>query len=207
MARALVLGGLSTGYHQFWVNGPAIREALVPAGFEVLLSEDLELLGTPALFHYDLLVNYTTGRDLTPAQWEGLTTFIRSGKGLLGIHNAADTFKNIPGYQELLGGRFIKHPPQLDITVEVVDGTHPITEGLSAFTVHDELYLLDWRPERVHLLAETHSFQDQAVPLAWVREEGAGRVFYHSLGHNRETLAHKSVRETLQRGARWASGL
>jgi type 1 glutamine amidotransferase len=205
MPTALVLGGLSKAYHQFWVNGPAIAAALEPAGFEVRLSEDLEILSAPELRHYDIIVNYTTGRELSVAQWDGLVAFIRSGKGLVGIHNAADTFKNIPAYLDVLGGRFVSHPPQLDILMEYVDHNHPITAGLDPFTVHDELYLLDWRPERVHLLAQTRSFSDQVQPLAWVRQEGGGRVFYHSLGHNRETLEHPQIRALLCRGARWAA--
>lgn len=204
MSRALVLGGLTTGFHQFWINGPAIRAALAPAGFELLLTEDLELLATPALNHYDLVINYTTGRDLTPAQWSGLVGFIRAGKGFVGIHNASDTFKNVPEYTEVLGGRFVTHPAQLDIAVTYVDPAHPIVAGLPPFTVHDELYLMDWRPERVHLLAETRSHEGRAVPVAWVREEGAGRVFYLSLGHNPEVFAQETVRAILGRGAQWA---
>ncbi len=207
MARALVLGGLTTGFHPFWINGPAIRAAIAPAGFDLFLSEDLEILATDGLRHYDLLVNYTTGRNLTPDQWAGLERFVRSGGGLLGIHNAADTFKNVPEYRAMLGGRFVSHPPQLDIAVTHVDPDHPITAGMPRFTVHDELYLLDWMPERVQLLSETHSHEGRSVPVLWVRSEGNGRVVYHSLGHNRETLEAPEVQQILQRAARWAAKL
>ncbi|MFX6326674.1 ThuA domain-containing protein, partial [Acinetobacter baumannii] len=75
----------------------------------------------------------------------------------------------------------------------IVDAEHPITQGLGTFTVHDELYLFsDYDPARVHLLAQTESFDDNnsgPIPIAWTREQGAGRVFYISLGHNPSTLA------------------
>jgi type 1 glutamine amidotransferase len=207
VARALVLGGLTTGFHQFWINGPALREALQEAGFEALLSEDLEVLTAPGLAHYDLVVNYTTGRELSPAQWAGLEAFVRGGRGLVGVHNGADSFKNQGEYVALLGGVFVTHPPQLDIAVEYVDTTHAIVAGLPPFQVHDELYILDWRPERVHLLAQTRSHEGKPQPIAWVRQEGAGRVFYLSLGHNRSTFDDPTYRRFLGRGARWAAGL
>ncbi len=207
MARtALLLGGMTEKFHQFLINGPAAREILNQNGFQTFLSEDIEVLASPGLAHYDLVVNLTTGRVLDAAQEHGLLTFLRSGRGLVGIHNAADTFKNSAAYIEALGGRFLRHPPQLDIAVEYTDPAHPIVAGLPAFTVHDELYLLEWHPERAHLLAETRSHEDRPVPIAWIRQEGAGRVFYLSLGHNRSTYDDQTFRELLGRGARWAVG-
>jgi type 1 glutamine amidotransferase len=204
---ALVLGGLTERFHQFWILGPAVRGILAEHGLQALLSEDLEVLASPGLGRYDLLVNLTTGRTLEPAQEEGLLAFVRSGRGLVGIHNAADTFKNSPAYLDLLGGRFVTHPPQLDIAVEYTAPEHPVVSGLPPFTVRDELYILDWRPERVELLAQTRSHEGRPVPLCWVRREGAGRVFYLSLGHNPSTYEHPVFRAWLGRGARWAAGL
>lgn len=204
--RTLLLGGMTTGFHQFWINGPALRDVLAAHGCEVYMSEDLEVLASPGLTAaYDLLVNLTTGRRLTPAQEAGLLGFVRGGRGLCGIHNATDTFKDSAAYISAIGGRFLHHPPQLDIEVEFVDADHPVTRGLPAFRLRDELYIMEWDPGRVHLLAETRSHEGRAVPLAWVREEGAGRVFYLSLGHNRSTYDVPEFREWVGRGARWAA--
>lgn len=204
--RALLLGGMTTGYHQFWINGPALREILEAAGLQTFLSEDLEVLTAPSLSRYDLVVNLTTGRTLDASQERGLMEFVRGGKGLIGIHNATDTFKDSAPYMSAIGGRFITHPAQLEISVEYTDTSHPIVAGLPAFTVKDELYIMEWNPEHVHLLAQTHSHEGQAVPLSWVRQEGAGRVFYLSLGHNRSTYDVPEFREWVTRGVRWALG-
>jgi len=204
--RALLLGGMTTGYHQFWINGPALRDILQGAGIETFMSEDLEVLASPGLATYDLVVNLTTARRLDPAQERGLLEFLRGGKGLVGIHNATDTFTDSAAYIAAIGGRFLRHPAQLDIAVQYTDAAHPVVAGLRAFTVRDELYLMDWDPANVHLLAETHSHEGRSVPLAWVRQEGAGRVFYLSLGHNRATYDVPEFREWVSRGARWAVG-
>ncbi len=125
---------------------------------------------------------------------------------MVGIHCAADSFKDHADYIAALGGKFRHHPAQLDVAVEFVGEAHPITEGLLPFTVHDELYLFDdYDPNRVRLLAQTQSFDDNGpVPVCWVREEGAGRVFYLSLGHNPEVMADAHWQTLFERGVRWA---
>ena len=202
----LLLGGMTTAYHQFLINGPALAGVLTEHGCDVRLSEDLEVLTAPALAQsYELIVNLTTGRQLSPAQEAGLLGFVRGGRGLCGIHNATDTFTGSAQYIAMIGGRFLRHPAQLDIAVEYA-AEHPITAGLPPFAVHDELYLMDWDPASVQLLASTRSHGDTAVPVAWVRTEGQGRVFYLSLGHNRSTYDVPEFRTFAGRGALWAAG-
>lgn len=204
--HTLMLGGLTRAYHEFWRNGVALRDLLEERGAEVHMSEALEVLSSPELQRYEVIVNLSTGRDLTEAQERGLLAFLRGGGGLVGIHSATDTFKNSREYVAAIGGRFVTHPEQLDIAVEYTDPDHPLVRGLPAFTVKDELYLMEWEPTRVHLLAQTRSYGDGATPLCWVRREGNGRVFYLSLGHNLSTYAVPEFREWVGRGLEWAAG-
>jgi type 1 glutamine amidotransferase len=205
--RTLLLGGLTTGFHQFWTHAPALRGLLAEHDCDVRCSEDIEVLASPGLAAaYDLIVNITTGRQLSPAQETGLLGFLRGGGGLCGIHSATDSFKDSAQYMAAIGGRFLRHPPQLDIAVEFTDPEHPVTAGLPPFSVRDELYILDWNPETVHLLARTFSHEGSPQPVSWVRQEGSGRVFYVSLGHNRDTYDVPTFRTWVGRGARWAAG-
>ncbi len=204
--KTLLLGGMTTGFHHFWINGVALRGILDGAGCETYLSEDLEVLASPGLGQYQMVAVLCTGRSLSPEQEAGLLGFVRDGGALLGLHNATDTFKNSAQYIRAIGGSFVTHPPQLDITVEYVDAAHPVVRDLPPFTVHDELYQMEWDPANVHLLAQTHSYEGKATPLAWVRQEGDGRVFYLSLGHNREVYDDPNFRQWVERGARWALG-
>ncbi len=203
-ARLLFLGGLTTAYHQYDLFAPIYRDLFAEVGFAVDATTDLAALTPGNLARYAAVVNYTTARDITEAQYAALLTFVRSGGGYLGVHCAADTWRNQPDAKRLLGGQFIEHPPQLEIVTEVVDPAHPITQSLGSFLVFDELYILDSTGAAFHLLAQSPTYGVQ--PIAWVRDEGTGRVFYASPGHNRETYAEPTFRTLLQRAALWVTG-
>ncbi len=201
----MFLGGMTTEYHQFALFAPIYTALFGETGLALDATEDLGALDDANLRRYAGVVNYTTARDISDAQYVALLRFVRGGGGYIGVHCASDTFRNQPDSKRLLGGRFVEHPPQLDIVGEIVDYAHPITAPLSSFVVHDELYTLDDGPDDYHLLARSPSHGLQ--PIAWTRTEGLGRVFYLSLGHNAETYAEPTYRRFLQRGAQWAIGL
>lgn len=201
--RLLFLGGLTTAYHQYDLFAPVFRALFAEFGFETDATTDLAALNGENLARYAAVVNYTTDRDLGDAQYAALVAFVRAGGGYLGVHCAADTWRNQPDSKRLLGGRFVSHPPQLPVVVEIADLAHPITRGLGSFAVFDELYMLDTEGTDPHLLAQSPSVGLQ--PVAWWRDEGAGRVFYTSLGHNRETYTEPTFRALLGRAAVWAA--
>lgn len=216
--KVLLVGGCPAPYHRLEPAEPPIRSALEEIGLEVVTSGiyhpdggddytgDYSAIRADNLRQYAALTLYTTGAEGHGADVPAIADYVRGGGALIGIHNAADSFTADPEYVALIGGKFRTHPPQLDITTEFVDTAHPITQGMQAFTVLDELYLFaDYDPTRVHLLAQTRSFDDNGpVPVCWTREEGTGRVFYVSLGHNPSTLADARWRALFQRGALWA---
>ncbi len=44
------------------------------------------------------------------------------------------------------------------------------------------------------------------VPVSWLREHGAGRLFYTNLGHREETYANPSIMKHLLDGIQYALG-
>lgn len=201
--RLLVLGGLTTGYHQFDLFAPVFRDLFAEVGFVADTTTDLAALNPENLRRYAAVVNYTTDREIGDREYTALLDFVRAGGGYLGVHCASDTWRNQPDSKRLLGGRFVSHPPQLEIVTEITDLAHPITRGLGSFAVFDELYVMDTAGADWHLLAQSPSYGVQ--PVAWVRDEGSGRVFYAALGHNRETYTEPTFRTMLGRAALWAT--
>ena len=184
--------------------GQAIMEALSEREeFDLTyVEEDLDALIAPKLDPYDLIVFYYTVGEITDAQRDGLSNFVRSGNGYVGIHSAADSFRDDPAYRAMVGGHFITHPRYRQYQVSVVDGEHPITEGMDEFIVTDEQYITDYDP-RVHVLASA-LWKGKAMPVAWTKPWGKGRLFYLALGHNPESCRDANFKLLLQRGAIWA---
>ena len=171
--------------------------------FEITkVEEDLDALVAPNLDPYDLIVFYYTVGEISDAQKNGLLNHIASGKGYVGVHSAADSFRGCPEYRAMVGGYFTTHPRYRDYQVSIVDTEHPITEGLDETVVTDEQYILDY-DLRNHVLASA-LWKGDAMPVAWTKSWGDGRVFYLALGHDANACQHKMFDTLLQRGALWA---
>ena len=171
--------------------------------FEITkVEEDLDALVAPNLDPYDLIIFYYTIGEISDAQKNGLLNHIASGKGYVGVHSAADSFRECPEYRAMVGGYFVTHPRYRDYQVSIVDTEHPITEGLDETMVTDEQYILDYDP-RNHVLASA-LWEGDAMPVAWTKNWGDGRVFYLALGHDAKACEHEIFGTLLRRGALWA---
>ncbi|MBI4532230.1 MAG: ThuA domain-containing protein [Candidatus Latescibacteria bacterium] len=191
--------------HDFKGCGAAIDNALIASGeFDITrVEDDLSALVTPRLDPYDLVVFFYTVGEITDTQKNGLLNYVAGGKGFVGIHPAADSFRECPEYRAMIGGYFVTHPHFRDYQVSIVDPEHPITQGLVEFVVKDEQYILDY-DTRVHVLCSA-LYKGRAMPVAWTKGWGKGRVFYLALGHNPEACTHDMFRLLLARGAVWAA--
>ena len=167
------------------------------------VEDDLDVLVAPGLDKYDLIVFYHTVGEITDAQKNGLLNFVASGKGYVGIHSAADSFRGCPEYRAMVGGHFVTHPHFRDYQVSVVDSENPITKDLVEFTVKDEQYITDYDP-RVNVLASA-LWKGGAMPVVWTKGWGEGRVFYLALGHCPESCRDENFALLLHRGAVWAA--
>lgn len=215
--KALYVGGCKAVYHRIEPTVAPITTLLEELGIETTVSGvfhpdggdaftgDYSALSKENLAKFDLLVLFTTGRGYGE-DVGAVLDFVRGGKAIVGIHCATDSFQDRPDYLAAMGAQFRTHPAQLDVAVEIVDAAHPATAGVAPFTVHDELYLYkNYDPTRVHLLAQTRSLDDDGpVPISWAREEGKGKIFFVSLGHEPDVMNHPEWRRLVRNGIAWA---
>jgi hypothetical protein len=179
-------------------NEPSIVErALAKAlpGVRLITSQDVRDLTPELLQRIDAVFFFTTGElPLSAEQKTALLDFVRQGGGFSGCHSATDTLYQWPAYGEMLGAYFDRHPWRRKVRVLVEDSAEEITRGLGpSFTIRDEIYQLkapyDRSKLRVLLRLDTSSVwrqgdrADRDYALAWVKEYGAGKVFYSALGH------------------------
>jgi type 1 glutamine amidotransferase len=122
-------------------------------------------------------------------------SFVKSGKGLVGLHGATGAFFKWPVYGEMLGAFFKWHPAPLKVRVKLDDPTHPLLAafGGKGFEIKEECYVFSepYSREKCRVLLtleDTQQFQknprpDNEYAMAWVKRYGEGRVFYSAFTH------------------------
>jgi type 1 glutamine amidotransferase len=213
----LLLVTVTKGYHHESI--PKLTERLEGLGRQSglftadIASTDAELgakTTAAALNAYAGVVLVNTTGDLPLADRDAFLAWIQSGKALVGIHAAADTFHGWPAFVSLLGAEFDYHRDQAKVQVLVDDPKHPATEGLVApIELFDEIYLYkSFDRSRVHMLLHLDRHPNTGepgyYPIAWTREAGKGRVFYTAPGHRDEVVAADWFGRHLLGGIRWA---
>jgi type 1 glutamine amidotransferase len=186
--------------------------------FEVIATDDLSEFSTGNLERYAAVMFYTTGEiPMSSVQKTALLSFVRSGRGFLGVHSATDTFYAWPDYLDLIGGYFNGHPWHQDVTIEVADTADPVVAFLgNSLQLNDEIYQIsdfDYRGSRVLLRLEQSSVDLSKTgvhrrfygwPLAWKRSFGEGRVFYSALGHEASVWRDPRYQRLLTNAILWS---
>lgn len=217
MTRVLYLYGGWPGHFPYEIAAWA-RELFSELDFQVEESTDIFTLDRD-LTGYDLIVigwnNAVTTETLTTAQENRLLEAIEGGTGLAAWHGAGAAFRASLKYHFVLGGSFLEHPAgegyPHPYMVNFIDREHEVTQGVEDFEVRSEQYYMQVDPN-LHVLAET-TFDGNPMPwlkghrspVAWVRNWGEGRVFYHSIGHDTSNLADPNIRRLTKQGLSWAA--
>jgi uncharacterized protein len=194
------------------IFAPFLREQ----GYDVEISDTLDAyLDAEKLNRLSLIVPIWTMGTITKEQEQGLLDAIASGVGVAGWHGPmADSFRNNPNYQFMVGGQWVAHPGNIiDYTVNVVKHDDPIMEGIDDFQMHSEQYYMHVDPSNEILATTTFSGEHGGVhwiagtvmPVVWKRRWGTGRVFYSSLGHVASDFDVPEARTIMQRGMLWAT--
>lgn len=154
----------------------------------------------------DFLITYTCDIAPTEAEQEALHGFLAGGGRWYALHGTnsvlrflesgkVDTPDITPRLTELLGSRFLAHPPIAPYRVEVAAPGHALVEGIEAFETTDELYLSEYVGDLEVLLTTTFEGETPGFthfhwpraqhPVFYLRPHGAGAVLYLTLGHCR----------------------
>lgn len=189
-------------------------------GFDVEVSTTLDsFLDAERLRSLHLIVPVWTMGRISAEQCEGVLAAVASGVGLAGCHGGmCDSFRDNTDWQFMTGGQWVAHPGNdgVEYRVEIRrEPRHPITDGIEDFDVKSEQYYMHVDPA-VQVLATTtfptpgadgpHSPNGSVrMPVIWTKRWGEGRVFYTSLGHQRDVLERAPVPELLRRGLLWSA--
>ncbi len=193
--------------HDHKAIGKVVEKTLNDFGqFEVTkVEDDLNCLVSPKLDPYDVIVFYYTVGKITPEQKKGLLDFVSAGKGYVGFHSAADSFRGDEEYCKFVGGHFITHPAYRKFPVMIVDKESPLTRGLVDFEITDEQYILQVDDPDIHILA-TAPHEGKDLPIIWTKPFEKGRVFYMGFGHDARACEQDIFKTFLIRATLWAAG-
>jgi type 1 glutamine amidotransferase len=202
----------------------ALKKLGAEARLEVDVTDDPEYFEPARLSRYAVLVFANTNNEafLTDQQRDAFKGYIEHGGGFVGLHSASGSERSWPYFASVLGGRFVEHPPQQVLTIEVLDHSSPFTKELPAQLQHkDECYFFTLMNPDIHpllgvrrsTLINTEKMKldlksyPEMLPVAWYHTFDGGREFYLALGHNKEDYEDPMILNLIRRGIMWASGV
>ena len=164
----------------------------------------------------DVAVLYDMPRDITEAQKALFLALFARGTGVVALHHALVSFQRWPEYERIVGGRWFDVPEkggdpretpsgyQHDVDQKVHVLSHPVTQGLADFEIHDEIYW-GYRVGKDVTPLLTTNHPRSGNPIAWARTEQQSRVVYLQLGHGPSAFAHPSYRRLVGNAIRFAA--
>lgn len=170
-----------------------------------------------------------------PKMREALTKFVASGKGLVLIHSAVDSFYDDDEISKMCGGRFWGHPWHAGgkWLFKNEEPAHPLSisfNNAATFTSSDEIYMqsspfydrkhcrvlvsMDLSDKATNAAADNWAKSrgadklraDRDFAVSWIRPYGTGRVFYTSFGHDKRTFLDPVRLTHIARGVQYALG-
>jgi uncharacterized protein len=212
LQEALIVWGGWDG-HQPKECADIVARLLRTEGFGVQVADSTSAFADPKLSRFDLIVPIVTMSTITPEECQNLSNTVARGTGLAGFHGGmADSFRNEPDYQFMVGGQWVAHPGNI-IPYRIIISKHddPITRGIEDFDYQSEQYYMHVDPSNQVLATTTFEgkhcswIEGVVMPVAWKRRHGAGKVFYCSLGHTATEFDVTPMRTLILRGMLWAA--
>ena len=186
--------------------------------FTAEVTQDAREITPERLKSVDVLVFYTTGAlPISPDAWAAVQQRVAAGKlGFIGLHSATDTAWPYDGpgatYTGFINGKFAGHPwtEGTPIRIETLDPDFPLVSMWPlSFDYAEEIYQHgDFDPAKARVLqtldfAGTPLKRPYAVPIAWAREIGKGRLFFTNLGHTPSTWNDPRFRHQVVEAVEW----
>jgi len=174
---------------------------------------------------YDVVVRYdmvqkkaAEQNQISAEQKEAFVELLNTGIGLVSLHHNIGAHYNWPEYVKIIGGKWLfkeeeidgrKYPKSTfqhgqDIKIAVADKDHPITQGVSDFTIRDEIYGGFYVSPQVHVLLTTDHPQN-SHQVAWTTQYGKSPVAYLQLGHDAEAYADPNYARLVHNAILWAA--
>lgn len=222
MIKTLLISGANN--HDWERSTPFCKELLENSGkfsVDVTMNPQDILENAEKLKEYQLFFSDYNGSMWSETAKTNFEAAVKNGTGLVILHAADNAFPGWVEYEKMVGllwregtghGRFHQ------FKVDIVDNSHPITQGIDGFMQWDELYhkLVHMHNVPLQILAQAYSDPETGgtgnyEPMMVITQYGKGKIFHQVLGHiwkgQEKMLAFESngFQQTLIRGGEWVA--
>lgn len=173
--------------------GPALAAYLTKNDIKATFSQNTELLTDVYLEQFATLILLDVSEGIfDDNQKKMIESYFKKGHGIVSIHASISAGKDWPWMQNLLGTKFVDHPPMQTGTVTSLETLDHLLVSLpKQWQQTDEWYNfsapLDLAAE-VLISVDENSFQGGKMgnphPIAWRREVDGGKFAYTAMGHS-----------------------
>ncbi len=100
----------------------ALEEICADLGITTVVSDDPLVFESPALKDYDAIIFSNSNNEafLKDIRRKNFQDYILSGKAFMAIHSANASERDWPWYANMLGGKFVRHPPLQPFDIKVI---------------------------------------------------------------------------------------
>ena len=137
----------------------------------------------------DVLLVCTQRVNESGAELERFKKYCDQGRPIVGVRTASHAYQNWLDFdKDVLGGNYnhhYGHGPKTRAEIEEQAVDHEIMRGITSFESDSHLYRNTPIGEDTILLMTGYS-DDHVEPVAWTRNHKGGRVFYTSLGDQKD---------------------
>jgi type 1 glutamine amidotransferase len=167
---------------------------------------------------YDVIVFYSMTQNISEKRQQNFLTLLDKGVGVVSLHHNMAAFNKWPEFQKIIGARYLLAPVEqagktipgstykhdMDIDVKVVDKKHPVSKGVTEFTVFDETYKgCVFEPDNHILLTTDNPTSDKTI--GWVRTHKNARVCCIQLGHGPSIFSNPQYKKLVAQAVKWTA--
>jgi len=167
----------------------------------------------------DVFVFYDMAQEISSEQKTAFFNLLTQGKGMVFLHHSLAAYQSWEDFEKIVGGHYheqsfsrdgqqfpastYRHDVGMDL--HICDANHPVTAGLTDFTLIDEVYGgFTVLPGITPLLTTTNSECGNRV--AWAHTVGQSRIVYILPGLDHIAYADANYRRLVRQAIEWVAG-
>lgn len=191
-----------TIFRDYIENNYAVKSTMI-----IYQSEDDDQSLEP-LDDTDAVLLFTRRLNTEGKELERFKAYCAQGGPIVGVRTASHAYQNwLALDKEVLGGNYQGHygsGPAVQVEINPDAKDHPILHGVPEFQSYGSLYKNTPIADDAALLL-TGKTPEYSEPVAWTRLHKGGRVFYTSLGHQKDFRDEDFLR-LLANSVFWVTG-